>query len=75
MNGDMSFTAANRSDQLASESIRAAQRRYNAGLELRTARRASMANPHDFRNSQVVAAAAAHVEAAQAELDALGARV
>ena len=50
---------------------RATQRRYDAGLELRDVRRAAMANPHNPCNPELMAAAAAHVAAAQAELDAL----
>lgn len=71
MNGDMSFTATNCSDQLARESIRAAHRRHDAGLVLRDARRAALANPHDLRNPAIVSATAARVVTAQERLDLL----
>lgn len=72
MNGDMSFTAANRADQLSQESTLAAQRRCAAGLALREARRAALANPHDFRNPGLVKAAVVQVASAQMQLDELG---
>ena len=71
MNGDTSFTAFNRAEQLQRESTRATQRRYDAGLALRNARRAALANPHDCRNPAIMAAAAANVVAAQEHVDSV----
>lgn len=49
----------------------AEQRRYDAGLDLRAARRAALADPFSCHNGARIAQATAAVDAAQADLDAL----